>query len=224
LRKDRLKGVCPQAAALRGGSFEPQAIRRTFIPKPGSHEQRPLGIPTVRYADDFVILCRSQSEAEQALMQVRQWCEAEGLVLHPIKTQIVNVRQVGFDFLGYHFQTTRQNRLTRWPRKKSLDKLKAAIRAKTGRKAGRALLCIIADLNRTLRGWFEYFKHSYHTTFSFLDGWIRGRLRSILRKRAGGKGRGRGLDHHRWPNAFFARHGYFSLTVAHARVRQSPCG
>jgi RNA-directed DNA polymerase len=80
---------------------------------------------------------------------------------------------------------------------------------------------IIADVNRTLRGWFEYFKHSYRSTFPELDGWIRMRLRSILRKHQGRSGRGRGADHHRWPNAYFAEHGLFNLTTAHALVSQS---
>jgi RNA-directed DNA polymerase len=180
------------------------------------------GFEMVRYADDFVILCRSQAEAEAALTQVRQWCEAEGLVLHPTKTQIVDVRTDGFDFLGYHFQTTRRGVLAHWPRKKSLDKLQDTLRAKTRRTDGRALQCIIADINRTLRGWFGYFQHSYPTAFSNLDSWVRGRLRSVLRKRAGRTGRGRGADHQRWPNAFFAAQGYFSLATAHAAACQPP--
>jgi RNA-directed DNA polymerase len=219
---DGMKEWQPEEGAPQGAVLSP--LLSNIYLNPLDHQMEAQGFAMVRYADDFVILCRSQSEAEQALAQVRQWCDAAGLVLHPTKTQIVNVRQAGFDFLGYHFLTTRQNRLTRWPRTKSLAKLRDAIRAKTKRKNGRALQCIIADLTRTLRGWFEYFKHSYKTTFSYLDGWIRGRLRSILRRRAGRKGRGRGWDHHRWPNAFFARHGYFSLEAAHAVACQSPRG
>jgi RNA-directed DNA polymerase len=80
---------------------------------------------------------------------------------------------------------------------------------------------IVADVNSTLRGWFEYFQHSYRTTFPAVDGWIRMRLRSLLRKRHGGSGRGRGKDHNRWPNAYFAEHGLFNLTAAHALVSQS---
>ena len=75
-------------------------------------------------------------------------------------------------------------------------------------------------MNRTLRGWFEYFKHSHRYTFSQLDGWVRMRLRSILRKRSGRKGVA-GPDHHRWPNAYFAEHGLFSLVTAHDLVVQS---
>ena len=90
--------------------------------------------------------------------------------------------------------------------RKSLEKFRDAIRAKTKRTTGEAS-DIVADVNRTLHGWFEYFKHSHRYTFSQIDGWVRMRLRSILRKRSGRKGRGQGQDHQRWPNAFFAGHG-----------------
>ena len=92
---------------------------------------------------------------------------------------------------------------------------------KTRRTNGHSLKVVIEDLNRTLKGWFEYFKHSGKTAFPDEDGWIRGRLRSLLRKRSGGKGRGRGNDHHHWPNRFFAEHGLFSLVAAHALACQS---
>ena len=171
-----------------------------------------------------MILCRSQAQAEQAVALVRQWCAAESLVLHPDKTRIVDVRTASFDFLGYHFQTTRQGRLARWPRQRSLDKLKDTIRAQTKRTDGRALGCILNDVNRTLRGWFGYFKHSCRSTFRPLDGWIRMRLRSLLRQRAHGVGCGRGRDHQRWPNSFFAELGFFSLEAAFTTACQSPRG
>ena len=174
-------------------------------------------IEMVRYADDFVLLCKSEQEAREALEIVQEWTEKRGLSLHPEKTHIVNATQKGgFDFLGYHFE-----RGYRWPRKKSLVKFKDTIRNKTKRANGRSLEAIIMDINLTLEGWFEYFKHSHWTTFRPLDSWIRMRLRSILRKRRKGKGRGRGLDHQRWPNAYFAERGLFSLTAAHAKARQS---
>jgi RNA-directed DNA polymerase len=191
---------------------------------PLDHHMAACGFEMIRYADDFVILCRSQSEAEQALALIRQWCEAAGLTLHPTKTRIVDVRVDGFDFLGYHFQTTRRGRLTRWPRTKSMQKLKDTLRAKTQRKNGHSLLFIIGAVNRTLRGWFGYFQHSCRTTFRDVDRWVRMRLRSILRKRSGRRGRGRGVDHRRWPNAYFAKRGLFSLEVAYAEARQSPRG
>jgi RNA-directed DNA polymerase len=111
----------------------------------------------------------------------------------------------------------------KWPRKKSLKKFKETIRAKTQRRNGLSLQTIILSVNRTMEGWFEYFKHSHYTTFSPLDQWIRMRLRSILRRRSGRRGRGRGKDHQRWPNAFFSEQGLFSLVTAHAIARQSCC-
>jgi RNA-directed DNA polymerase len=171
----------------------------------------------VRYADDFVILCQSQAEAEAALEQVRQWTAEAGLQLHPIKTRIVDATQKGgFDFLGYHFE-----RGMKWPRQKSLKKFKDTIRAKTRRTNGQSLQTIIEDVNRTVRGWFEYFKHSHKTIFEHLDKWIRMRVRSILRKRQGLRGRGRGRDHQRWPNAFFGKQGLLSLVTAHVSACQS---
>jgi RNA-directed DNA polymerase len=184
---------------------------------PLDHEMERQGIEVVRYADDFVILCRSQAEAEAALVEVRRWTAEAGLQLHPTKTRIVDAtQQGGFDFLGYHFE-----RGMRWPRKKSLTKFKDTLRSKTKRNNGHSLQAIIDDVNRTSRGWFEYFKHSHWPTFPPLDGWIRMRLRSILRRRSGRRGRGRGSDHQSWPNAFFSEHGLFSLVSAHDNARQS---
>jgi RNA-directed DNA polymerase len=79
-------------------------------------------------------------------------------------------------------------------------------------------------VNRATQGWFEYFKHSHRYTFEPLDRMIRVRLRSILRRRNGGKGRGRGHDHKRWTNNFFAEQGLYSLVTAHAMARQSLTG
>jgi len=126
----------------------------------------------------------------------------------------------GFEFLGYHFE-----RGKKWPRRKSEHKLKQTIRTQTRRTHGRSLATIITNLNRSFRGWFEYFKHSSNDYgFHKLDGWTRMRLRSILRRRRGGRGRGCGRDHQRWPNAFFAAQGLFSLVTAYATARQSPRG
>lgn len=184
---------------------------------PLDHKMAEKGYRMVRYADDSVILCRSEKEAQEALEEVRRWTEEAGLVLHPEKTRIVDATQPGgFYFLGYHFE-----RGYRWPRKKSMKKFKDTIRKKTKRTRGDSLEKIIWDVNRTLRGWFEYYKHSHWTTFEPLDGWIRMRLRSILRKRRGGKGIGRGRDHNRWTNNFFAEQGLFSLATAFVEASQS---
>jgi RNA-directed DNA polymerase len=170
------------------------------------------GFEMVRYADDFIVLCRSQEQAQEALEQVRRWVEENGLTLHPSKTRLVDVsRAGGFDFLVYHFE-----RGMKWPRKKSMDKLKDTIRSKTRRTDGRSLRAICEDLSRTLRGWYEYFKHSKANVFGPIDAYTRSRLRCILRKRRKKKGRGRGTDHQRWPNAYFTAAGLFSLKQVHA--------
>jgi RNA-directed DNA polymerase len=175
------------------------------------------GYEMVRYADDYVILCRSESEAQAALGKVREWVAREGLTLHPEKTCIVEASQPGgFDFLGYHFE-----RGMKWPRKKSLARLKDTLREKTRRTRGGSLPKICGELNQTLRGWFEYFKHSKATAFATVDGYVRGRLRSILRKRARRRGKGHGRDHQKWPNAYFTAMGLYCLKQAHRAACQS---
>lgn len=181
------------------------------------HQMESEGWELVRYADDFVVMCRNEAEAERALTAVREWVEPWGLTLHPEKTKVVDATQRGgFEFLGYQFE-----RGYRWPRSKSLKRFKDTIRSKTKRTRGGSLDEIVDDMNRTLEGWFEYYKHSYRTAFPALDSWIRMRLRSILRRRNGGKGRGGGLDHYRWTNAYFAKRGLFSLVAARAAASQS---
>ena len=119
------------------------------------------GWEMVRYADDFVILCDNETEACRALATVAQWVKEAGLILHPEKTRIVNaLLPGGFDFLGYHFE-----RGMKWPRKKSMQKLREAVRAKTPRLSGESMQQIITNVNRTLRGWYGYFKHSKPNTF-----------------------------------------------------------
>lgn len=205
----------PEQGTPQGAVISP--LLSNIYLDPLDHLMAGMGFEMVRYADDFVILCRSREEAQRALEVVGAWTAQAGLTLHPGKTRVVDATQRGgFDFLGYHFE-----RGYRWPRKKSLKKLKDAIRAKTRRTNGKSLEETISDVNRTLVGWFEYFKHSHKFTFPPLDKWIRMRLRSILRNRTGLAGRGRGRDHNRWPNAFFAEHGLFSLSAARALACQS---
>jgi RNA-directed DNA polymerase len=182
------------------------------------HLMAEQGFEMVRYADDFVVLCRSSQQAAAALAAVQRWTAEAGLSLHPTKTRLVNAVDDGFDFLGYRFAAG-----GRRPRGKSLKKFKDTVRAKTKRTAGHSLSQIIEDLNRTLRGWFESFKHSHRSTFAPLDGWIRRRLRNILRKQHGRSGISRGFDNIRWPIAFFAQHGLFNLRNAHAQACPSSC-
>lgn len=218
LKQGVMDGVAqwtPEEGTPQGAVVSP--LMANIYLAPLDHAMARAGFEMVRYADDFVVLCRTKAEATEALAQLTRWTGAAGLQLHPEKTQLVDVTQPGgFDFLGYHFEQGK-----RWPRQKSLHKLKTVLRAKTRRTHGDSLTAIIADINRTLPGWFEYFKHSERFTFSMLDSWIRMRLRSTLRHRAGLQGRGRGTDHQRWPNAFFAAHGLYSLASAHVLACQS---
>ena len=220
LKQNVMEGMerwIPEEGTPQGAIVSP--LLSNIYLDPLDHEMERQGIEMVRYADDFVILCHSKAEAEEALEKVRQWTAQAGLQLHPSKTRIVDATQKGgFDFLGYHFEGNK-----RWPREKSLRKFKDTIRVKTKRNNGHGLQMIIAGVNRTMAGWFEYFKHSHYETFSPVDKWVRMRLRSILRRRSGRRGRGRGRDHQRWPNAFFCEHGLFSLVMAHAQARQSCC-
>ena len=216
LKADVLEGLehwTPTSGAPQGAVLSP--LLSNLYLNELDHLLASRGYEMTRYADDLVIQCRTPAEAEAALELVRQWTTERGLTLHPTKTKIVHVQEKGFDFLGYHFIKRR-----RYPRKKSLMKFRETIRGKTKRNRGQSLQAIVADVNRTSRGWYEYFKHSWPTTFPYLDGWIRMRLRSILRRRAGLRGRGRGSEHQRYPNTYFAELGLFSLTGAHARERQ----
>lgn len=183
---------------------------------PLDHEMARSGYQMVRYADDFVILCKTKEQAQAAMEALAAWTAQAGLALHPRKTRIVDSRSEPFEFLGYRFERGR-----RFPRDKSMAKLRETIRAKTRRTDGRSLPIIIASVNLTLRGWFGYFKHSHKTVFPSVDGWVRGRLRSLLRKRHKQKGKAKGRDHQRWPNAYFTELGFYALTEALARERQS---
>jgi RNA-directed DNA polymerase len=205
---DGLEEWTPEEGTPQGAVISP-LLANVFL-HPVDIAMAAAGYEMVRYADDFVIMCRNQAEAEVALQMVRELIEERGLTLHPEKTRIVDATQRGgFDFLGYHFE-----RGYRWPRMKSMKKLRDAIRAKTKRTNGNSLGTIIENINPTLRGWFGYFKHSHRTTFPRIDQWVRMRLRSILRKRRGGRGKGRGYDHLRWPNSFFREAGLYSMHEA----------
>jgi RNA-directed DNA polymerase len=181
---------------------------------PLDHLMAQAGKEMVRYADDFVVLCESEKEAQEVLETLRQWVGAAGLTLHPIKTRIVDASQKGgFDFLGYHFE-----RGHRWPRQKSIDKFRETIRQKTRRLDPRPMREIVEDVNRSLKGWFEYFRHSVKYVFVTQDQWVRQRLRTIERKRHKLQGRARGRDHQRWPNVYFAELGLISLALARVKA------
>ena len=173
------------------------------------------GLPRV-----FGVLCRSRQEAHAVLEVLREWMEAAKLTLHPDKTRTVDMHRNGshFDFLGYRFARSRRGRLMRLVRPKSLRKLRESIKPRTRRANGRSMEAIVADINRTLCGWFAYFQQADACSLDEVDKWVRGRLRAILRKRRRPRGRSRGRDHQRWPNRYLADHGLFCLLDARAEV------
>jgi RNA-directed DNA polymerase len=171
------------------------------------------GFKIIRYADDFVVMCKTKSDAETGLALIHEVMGNLKLTLHPDKTKVVETsEEEGFEFLGYRF-TLRG----RTPRKKSVNSLKDKIRAKTRRSQGKSIKKVIEDLNRTLIGWFNYFKHIKDSKYLFgnLDMFIRRRLRSILGKFNKKKGSHRMSDNKRWPNIFFQKLGLFNLQKAH---------
>lgn len=177
------------------------------------------GYRLVRYADDFVILCQSQEEAERALGSVRGWMAKNELSLHPDKTHIGDCRKAGqgFEFLGYRFEAGQ-----RMVRRKSLNKLRDTIRSRTRRTTGEAIERTIQKLNPVLKGWFGYFKHARKYTFNTLDAFVRRRLRAILLKQNKKQGCANSKSaSFRWKNAYFAERGLFSLHEAYVMASQS---
>jgi RNA-directed DNA polymerase len=174
----------------------------------------------VRYADDFVILTTCEADAEKALAEVREWMASHQLELHPDKTRIVNETDDpnGFDFLGYTFKKG-----MRFVRKKSLTAMRDKIKLHTRRSQGVGITTVIERLNPILRGWFNYFKHVRKSELKAMDGFVRRRLRSILRKyQKKGRGTGRNIqDHQQWTNAYFASLGLFTMYEAHAEASRS---
>jgi RNA-directed DNA polymerase len=220
LHQDIVKGMerwTPTGGTPQGAVISPLLANIYLHPLDGQIKQR--GYRMVRYADDFVVLCRSAEQAQAALAEVKAWVEANGLSLNAEKTHVGDCRQEGqgFEFLGYRFEAGQ-----RWVRRKSLKALRERIRIKTKRTQGDSVATIIAELNPMLRGWFNYFKHAHPMTFSGADGFTRRRLRAILRKQEKRPGLGKCLDDHkRWPKAFFADMGLFTMTEAHALASQS---
>jgi RNA-directed DNA polymerase len=211
---DGLEQWTPTAGAPQGAVLSP--LLSNIYLNPLDHLLAGLGYEMVRYADDFVILCRSKDDAEAALAVVEQWTAQAGLTLHPDKTRVVDAATDGFEFLGYRFDKGRKR-----PRDKSRRKLKDTLIPLTRRTSGVALKVTIVRINPVLRGWFAYFKHAPEWVMKSVDGWVRARLRGILRRRLGLKGRSRGVDTQRWPNKYFAAEGLFSLQQARRLAIQS---
>jgi len=198
---DDLERWTPETGTPQGAVLSPLLANIYLHPLDQMLTQ--AGYQSVRYADDFVILCKSQQEAEIALVKVQEWVEEFRLELHPDKTHLGNCSQKGegFEFLGYRFEAGR-----RYVRKKSLMSFRDKVRAKTKRNRPGSLKEIIDDLNPMLRGWFGYFKHAHQNTFKANDSFVRRRLRALILRRNKKKGWGMNINAHRkYPNTYFAK-------------------
>src|SRR5581483_1260804 len=109
---------------------------------PLDHLMAEKGYEMVRYADDFVVLCKTKQQAERAMEEVQRWTAQAGLTLHPQKTRIVDAAEDKFEFLGFRFDKGR-----RWPRDKSKKKLRQTIRERTRRTNGVSLEVIVLRVN-----------------------------------------------------------------------------
>jgi hypothetical protein len=121
----------------------------------------------IRYADDLVIVCRYESQAERALIVLTEELARLGLRVQPAKTRVVNLKHgEGFDFLGFHLRwVASRNRpgvhfLARWPSRRAMARARDRIRELTARNLiGRPVEAVVGSLNRFLRGWGAYFRH-----------------------------------------------------------------
>jgi RNA-directed DNA polymerase len=204
----------PEAGTPQGGVISPLLANLYLDPLDKLMEE--AGVSMIRYADDFVLMCRTRDEADKALATVRTWCEAEGLTMHPDKTKLVDmgVYKSCFDFLGYRFYRS-PKRFSRLIRDKSLDKMEVKLQRLTPRNSGLCMKEIVKKLNRSLRGFYNYFKQASLTgCLKPLDEHLRMRLRRILHKREKRKGFNLNADNKRWENDYFDDLGLFSLEQA----------
>lgn len=203
---EQMKGWQPSEQGTPQGAVISPLLANLYL-NPLDHSVAEKGWKMVRYADDFVVLCKTEIEARTVLEYLRGWTAEAGLTLHPVKTRIVNVQSQGFDFLGWTFRGAKK-----WPRKKSVLKLRERLRRWTGRSSGMSMAMMVAKLNPTLRGWRGYFGEGPTTSLRDVDGWIRRRLRALLRRRERRQAFGLSrADHQRWPNRWFAKQGLYSL-------------
>jgi len=213
---EELREWTPIAGVPQGAVLSP--VLSNLYLNPLDHQMAEQGFEMVRYADDFVVLCRSQADAEQAMEMIRQWVESAGLTLHPTKTKIVDSRVESFAFLGYSYRGDKI-----YPRRESLAKMKARIVELTPRGRPGSVESIAKELNPILIGWFTYFRHCRWTIFTDLDSKIRGRLRRLLLRRHRNNPE-RLPRQQRWPNDYFTKAGLWSLRAAHTRFGQSHAG
>ena len=190
------KRLPTEQGAPQGGVVSP--LLSNILLTPFDREMRRRGYRLTRFADDWVVTCRTRSEAQAALRVAAQILEKLGVELHAKKTQIVHVRH-GFEFLGYKIKRgsrrlrlapdqirsgTLQGDLYAYPRQKSIEHFKDQIRKQTRRKAPLTTQQLIAEINPIIRGWGNYYCRSHvRRLFHQLDGWIVRRLWSHRYKR-----------------------------------------
>lgn len=219
----------PEEGTPQGAVLSP-LLANVYL-HPLDRQMRESGYVMVRYADDFVVLCRDADSAKAALVQIQTWVSQAGLTLHPDKTRIADLSQDGghFDFLGYRF-TRRKGELKRQIKPKKLTELKHTIKALTPRSSGRATAVIVDQLNRMLKGVFEYFQHvslwvtkrCKSSDLNTLDGRVRARLRRMLGARQRKTPSGRSHQAHcNWPNKYFQAMGLYSMHAALMANRHS---
>ena len=178
----------------------------------------------IRYADDFVVLCSSRAQAEEAHRRAQALLGELGLALNPDKTRVVELREgkEGFDFLGCHFHARMSGRLWeqrgiiryylhRWPSQRSMKRARARVKALTARsQIGQELKVVIERLNLFLRGWGNYFRTGNAAQrFRQLDRHVAWRLRRLLVKQRGRNLRAGQAD--RWTEAWFHDRGLHKL-------------
>ena len=153
-----------------------------------------LGI-LIRYADDFVIICRTKRDAENALQTVKQIMDILKLTLHSTKTRVVDMGQEGFDFLGFHFHKKKSKKSNKllpyiWPSPKAMMSVRSKIHFITERmRLSNSLSEVIKFLNQVIRGWRNYFRIGNCTLkFQQLDRYVRSRLEQWVRAKLGSRG------------------------------------
>ncbi len=150
----------------------------------------------VRYADDFVVMCRAESQAREALRRIGLVMDRLGLTLHPTKTRMVDLRRgkESFVFLGCTIRKKRsvlrapgKHFMQRWPSPKATKKIRGRVRELTdARQSGKDVKRIIADLNPVLRGWSNYFRTgNADREFNKIDGFVYRRLQRWQERRGG---------------------------------------
>lgn len=188
---------------------------------------RERGYRMVRYADDFVVLCRTAWEAEQALLVIREWVTAAGLSLHPAKTRLADLgRPDGYvDFLGYRFYGKPGGGIGRTIKPKKRQALYRRLAELTPRCSGQSTEQLVHTVNVWLRGVFAYFKHAEPRALATMDAHVRYRLRRIFAKRTGLAGCAkRKRAHQLWRNSHFVALGLFSLSATRNAMLDSHSG